>query len=301
MSSNLNKNISVPWCLYLRTFYDVPKQHRIVLAFTASMLSVTSITSNSLLIYSLYRTHLYKTISTKFVIAMNISDLLTGILVLPLLLNDFLKNIENEYCVNISIIYASQYLGCILGYFSSFMLFTVAGDRYLHVTRLNLYSTYMNDFKMKVIIAGSLLLANIVALFRHFIPSFKLQLVLNAIGVSLLICSYYFYYTLIRCVNRHSVKSRVNISRAQRLDISMAKTVKLLISFAAITYIPYFVTSSIRAYYKHEKRLNPGIHLDLAVLWSYMIFLSNGSLNSILYGYIKQIRESIHFQMLSRT
>ena len=292
MGAELNNNISLADCLSMVSF-DVPENQRIILSFITSVFSLPTIGSNVLLIYSLYKTRLYKTITNKFVIAMNISDLLTGILVLPLLLAHFLTNMKNVHCfatpVTTGIVYSLQYFGYTLSYFSGFMLLTIAGDRYLHITRLLLYKSYMNHFKMKTIITASFLLSNIVALFMHFIPSFYLLLVLSLANILLMTVAYFFYYSLLRRIHNHAASSKITMNAAQKLDISMAKTVKLLIGVISIIYMPYTVTSNIRAYYIYEERTNPGLYWDLAVLWSYMIVFSNAIVNSVLYGYTNKI------------
>ena len=153
------------------------------------------------------------------------------------------------------------------------------------MTRLNSYNSYMNYSKMKIIIIGSLLLSNIVAIFLHFIQSFYLNLILSLLHVPSMICTYYIYHTLIRRLRHHAQRSRVKNTTAQTLDISMAKTVKLLVAVMAIVYTPHAITSVVRTYYIYKKRTHPGLYLNLATIWSYMFLLSNSSINSVIYGY----------------
>ena len=71
----------------------------------------------------------------------------------------------------------------------------------------------------------------------------------------------------------------------------MAKTVNPLIGFSLLACMPNPIIGTVWAFHIYEKRTNPGIYLDLALLWSYMIDLSNGSVNSVVYRYTnRQVR-----------
>ena len=126
MNSISNNNASPPLCIPL--VYSLPQKHVIIFIAIVSMLGVFTTISNTLLIYSLYKTRIYKTITTKFVIAMSLSDLLSAILVMPLLFIELLTTMKTKQCVTGHTLYALNYLGYTFGYFSGFMLFTIAGD-----------------------------------------------------------------------------------------------------------------------------------------------------------------------------
>ena len=197
--------------------YDVPKKHRIILAFITSLLCVLTICSNLLLIYSLYKTRLYRTITNKLVIAMSLSDLLTGSLVLPLFVVYYLVNVGNEYCVArcTDIFYAFQYLSNTLGNFSCFMMLIIACDRYFHMAMLNFYNIYMDHFKIKIIITACILLSNISPLFMHFTPSFYLQMITNVTAA--LFFTITFFFTRIYLKN-YAVMQPATYHMASELD-----------------------------------------------------------------------------------
>ena len=119
---------------------DKPHSHLLVWAVLTSILSLLTILANSALIYSLYKAQQLTTITNKFILIMNILDLCTGIFVLPLIdvmicLKDTLRNCNFELFV--------QYVALTFGYFSFFMLMCISTDRYVHVTKLNKYSQFM--------------------------------------------------------------------------------------------------------------------------------------------------------------
>ena len=192
MNSSLNNRTVSPVCTALMSLHEI---HIIILTSFVSVLCILTVSSNTVLIYSLYKTQLHKNFTTKFVIATNLSDLLTRILVLPLWLIQLLAKMKNDQFATKGMYDALHYLGYTLGYFSGFMLFAIARDRYLHMTTLNSYNSYMNYFKMKIIITSSLVLSIIIALVSHLNPSFYLHLILNGLHAAAMICAYYFYYT----------------------------------------------------------------------------------------------------------
>ena len=216
MDPKFSNNISSNLCISMAS-YDVPKKHRIILAFITSLLCVLTICSNLLLIYSLYKTRLYRTITNKLVIAMSLSDLLTGSLVLPLFMVYYLVNVGNEYCVArcTDIFYAFQYLSNTLGNFSCFMMLIIACDRYFHMAMLNFYNIYMDHFKIKIIITACILLSNISPLFMHFTPSFYLQMITNVTAA--LFFTITFFFTRIYLKN-YAVMQPATYHMASELD-----------------------------------------------------------------------------------
>ena len=190
---NISKDINNDArCISLVSFDSkIPKG---VIPFIIIAFSILIVCTNLILMYSLYKTDEYKTITNKFVFSMCVSDFLTGMLVLPLLLFNVLAHPKDHHCI---LIQAVQYSGYTFLYFSVFMLLSIAGDRYLHVTKLNLYNRSMSHFKMKVIIVVSILLSNTLALFTLIFASFYYHLIQNTFNVTVILSTYYFYYILL--------------------------------------------------------------------------------------------------------
>ena len=99
-----------------------------------------NVIGNSLLIYALIKTGQTKTISLKFIIIMSVSDLIIGIVGLPLL-SLMLWDKYHSYCLLKIITQCTMF---ILNPFSFTMVVLIALDRYLHMTCLTQYQSLMN-------------------------------------------------------------------------------------------------------------------------------------------------------------
>ena len=270
---------------------DMPQSHLILWAVVTSILSPITILSNSALIYGLFKTQQLTTITNKFILIMNISDLCTGILVLPLIvvmicLKDTLQTCNFELFV--------QYIALLFAYFSFFMLMCISTDRYIHVTKLNKYNQFMNTHRMKVATVLSFISSLLIAYLPISFPTFWLQLTLclsDLSGVSLM----FFLYSLVfrkLAIHTENFKRMLeelgtseSTSRETRKEVSATKTIRFVLGALLVLYLPYNVCSVVWTYYKYDRKVNPPFFVNLFTYWSYVIVFSNAAINAIIFGY----------------
>ena len=289
-NSDITNGSSIKICMSLASIV-IPWNYHVLFAISYVLLSIVTIFSNTILIYTLYKTKQFNTISNKLILVMNISDLCAGVLALPTLsathvIHDFHRRCESEKLAN--------FLAALFGYFSFLMLCCISLDRYFQVTKLNRYNSYVNEFRMKIVILSFIAVSFSTSLKLLLNPSFRQKVItasLGLFGLSFVILMYMFLLKRLR--NHAAAQSNNTIgeisTRAKRnsgSQLSAAKTIQFLLIYLAITYIPHFAISSWWAYYKYWKKTEPGFYLSVIYTCTSFLALFNASGNSwiIIYG-----------------
>ena len=267
----------------------MPKAHLFVWASLLAVLSPVTIVSNLALIYALQKTKQLASITNKLVCIMSISDLCTGLFVLPgitamIALKDKLRNCTFELTM--------QYMAFVLAYFSFFILMSVSLDRYLHVTKPYRYKQLVNEFRMKVLVAAAFLVSCTVAAISITYPSFVIQVILNVTDISCVILVFILYVFVFKKISKHKENIRKfmrengakKAKRAACREISATKTIRLLLITLFALYLPYNFSSAAWAYYKFKLVTEPGLGLDVVEYISYAIVFANASANAIIFG-----------------
>ena len=270
---------------------DMPKPHLITWAVLSAVLSPITIVSNAALIYGLYETQQLISITNQFILVMNVSDLCTGIFVLPLIVVMISTKDRFRSCV---FELAMQYLAFVLAYFSFFMLMCISLDRYIHVTKLNKYNQFMNPFRMKIIVVISMVVSLVIASISISFPSLPLQVLLNLSDLAGVLLMFFLYSLVFRKIAIHAEKFKrmleeqgtdLAIGRETRREMSATKTIRFVLGALLVLYLPYNICSAAWTYYKFGKRVSPPLALDIAAYWSYTIVFSNAAINAIILGY----------------
>ena len=285
---------------------DMPQSHLILWAVVTSILSLVTILANSALIYCLYKTQQLNTITNKFILLMSISDLCTGLFFLPLIvvmicLKDTLQSCNFELFV--------QFIGLLFAYFSFSMLMCISTDRYLHVTKLNKYSQFMNARRMKIATVLSFIFSVLIAYIHTSFQTFWLQLtqcLLDLIGVSLM----FFLYTLIfRKLAIHTdtfnrMRERLGTSESTSLErkkeFSATKTLCFVLGALLALYAPYYMCSSAWIYYRFNRKVNPPLILTFMTCLSYLLVLSNAAINAIIFCHGNSVIRGLIFNKFRR-
>ena len=198
------------FCMSLASI-ELNRLQHLLLAVAYALLSVVTIASNLTLILSLQRTGQLNTISNKFILIMNISDLCLGIITFPTLMIIFTVKDRFQSCPFEK---ASTYSVLLFAYFSFLMLTCISLDRYLRITKMNRYILYMNNLRMKIMILSSFALANAIAVISLVHPSFEQQIVSVFIGLSFMTFLIVVYVFLLRKLRSH-IKGMPNIQMFQ--------------------------------------------------------------------------------------
>ena len=267
-------------------------------AVVYALLSVIIIASNTILIYTLHKTKQLNSISSKLILVMNVSDLCLGVIGLPAQICHHMLRHNLKNCVLSKFI---TYWNLAFGYVSVIMLSCISIDRYFHVTKLNRYHIFMNNFRMKIMIILSIIVANIVAYTSLLHPSFIQQVISVAAGSSGLIFTIILYAVLIRRLQNHVDSQVVTISinddsnepqGTRRKQLSAIRTIQFLLVYLAVTYIPYLILSCWWTYKKFLMNIEPGFYVSVIYECSVIFAFCNACGNSwiIIYGNSKSRR-----------
>eukprot|EP00794_Sanderia_malayensis_P011140 gene11140-12312_t len=271
---------------------DIPKVHLNTWATLTAILSPLTFACNATLIYSLFKTKQLNSITNKFILLMSISDLCTSVFVFPLMV--VMIVLKNDYR-NCQFELAVKYLAMIFGYFSFFMLCSVSVDRYVHVTKLNRYNRFMNDFRMKLMVAVSIIMSVTIGAISVYGPSLlSLQLtlhIINIISITFVFSVYMHVFCRIRMhiENFKQVisegKSAPSANREAKREFCAIKTIRALLGTVIILYSPYNIVSPIFVYYQFHKGVTPPPSVSIATYIAYTIVLSNPAINAIIYSF----------------
>ena len=266
---------------------NVTDGHLMTWCAMSFIIAITIVVANTMLIYGLYKTNQLGTITNKLILVMSISDLCLGLLVQPLMIVLILTNSIRSNC---AFTMATQYFSFLFAYLSFFMLIAVAGDRYLHITKLNRYNSFVNEFRMKLVVGISFITSVITGLIPLLVPSFYLQVILNTTDATGIIVMFILYSLLLRKVRIHAVtiQEETKEFKRERLtsrDDSLSKTVRVLFVAMFLLYGPYNITSAVWTYYRFNQTVDPGFSLHVAAYWGYIIVFSNASINAVIFGY----------------
>ena len=261
------------------------------LAILYGNLSMITILSNTLLIYTLCKTKQLDTISNRLMLVMNVSDLCLGFVGFPTLAawhskRDILTSCIFDKAVTCILILFSK--------FSIFMLFCISIDRYFRVTKMNRYNLFMNEFRMRMMIFSSFILASLLALMAVLCASFSQHIAALSVGISFILSAIVVYVYLLRKLRIHikqfqngnGANSGSESRETTRNQLSATKTIQLLLLYLIITYTPYHITSCLWTYYKFHRKAEPNYHFSIFYAWSSFLVLLNASGNSwiIIYG-----------------
>ena len=304
-------NQTIPFCPSIWPL-DVPRKHTLTFAVSQAICFPITIATNTILIYSLYKTGQLGTITNKFVLMMNLSDLCMGLIGQPLIVTVFFIKETFRSCILEKV---TEYIVFTSANFSWFMLICISIDRYLLIIKLKRYSRFMNSLRMKILVLISLTIANCLAVILLLAPSFEIQVLFNVANLTTMILVSLLYWYIMRKLTIHNMKlktltrqssgqdpSRVSGERPTQMrngqeqkggeanlaandannQSSTMKTIKLLIIAIFVLYGPYNIASTYWTYYKFGQKVNPSVNLSIFVMWSYTIVLSNASLNACI-------------------
>ena len=287
--------------------------HHLSLGIGFAILSIATIFSNSVLIYTLQKTRQLNTISNKLTLLMNISDLCQGLITFPISAFMNLRRGTFKSCTTEK---AFTYLSLHFVYYSGFMLLFIAIDRYFRVTKLNRYNLYMNNVRMKIMVIVGFIVSGINAALSTLNPSFPGQVAAVIFGLVLMIFGMVVYIILLRRLQSHVKRREIivmsravsNIRPEPRVpgvevphvntaacdkpqedkmgQLSAVNTIKFLLIYVVVIYTPYQIMSCFWTYYRFLKKTEPGAYVNIAYVWSGYLAMFNASGNSWIILYV---------------
>ena len=260
-------------------------------------ISPVVIAFNILLIVAMVKTKDLQSFTSRYVICLCVSDIGMGAIVLPLLCCMLFVEDLRKSCLFQRVVQCIAYS---LGYTSFFLLVAIGVDRYLLIKKLTQYNLVMSNFRWRLIVGSiavisiSLSVVTVTAYSFHLHAAFILANIVCIGGIYLLYVKLLFRVdrqsTVVKRTTTKSLAPTVSTSmknRKRKRDISVARTVRLLLGAIFILYMPYNVISLVWTYYRFQRKATPIPSLSVAVFWSYILMFMNGIANVLIYGHGK--------------
>ena len=255
-----------------------------------------TVTSNCLLISALRKTNQLKSYSNQLITVMSSCDLILGLifqsaLVVMFFTKKHLMTCNSILAINAMVLFLTQT--------SALLLLLISIDRYLQVTKLNRYNSYMNQTRLKtctgICIFVSALLVCIVILHRSFVT----RALIDSVNFTLLWSMIILYSSILQKLQKHLnnrndtravAGENANIASTQqsqtdprftsRSHLTVIKTLRVLQVTMLLLYTPFLVASMLWNYYLLHLKVAPSIKLNEALNWSQFFLECNAWVNA---------------------
>ena len=243
------------------------------------LIGILNVLGNAALIWALRKTQQTKSLSFQFILIMSTSDIIIGINGLVFLT---LVSIE-PYQSNCWLKFTVQFTLNACNYFSIFMIFLIALDRYLHMKLLERYLVIVTKKKGYMLI-GFLLILAIVSSAMFILPMSKLtmsvlQMVFFAVSIVFL-ASIIFLYHKSLCILRKKASqiSRSTITQSRALGRA-GKSISICVLCLILPIVVVLMLEGVDA---HLNLFNTSV-LAPVVWLAFITLLGNGFCSSVIF------------------
>ena len=250
------------------------------------MVAVLTLILNPLLIYSLFKTKQTHTNTFRFIIAMSISDVLLGAIVMPASAITISIRENHKNCF---LDQATQFGFYLFAYFSFFMLMSITFDRLYQLKRLRNSPKSFSPRQLAVLFVCCVVSTVFISYFGVASISFQYQIALvtgNFCLITPLLASYACLLHKVRIHNMVVTKNLANCNFkgrvSARIDTNTSKIVWVLLATLIITYTPFNVITPWLSYVKFEKKEIPNTGLSTATMWAYILYFVHTVINAII-------------------
>ena len=267
-------------CLsFIKGLHDVRQSIITLIQVYNVLIGVLNTTGNSILIWGLRRTRQTKTISFHFIIAMSVSDLTIGVIGLTFMTLVSMEPYQNYCWLKLAIQFALN----TCNYFSVFMVFLIAVDRYLHMKYLEQYSAKFSKKRghlLIVLLFGvALLVSTLFTLpFSSSIHGF-MEMVFFSMSILFLVSIIILYQKALRAMRiaaNKITKSLINHSRTLgRAGRRISICVLVLIAPIVIILLLHGINSQLNLF--NSSNLIP------FTWFAFITFLGNGFCSSVIF------------------
>lgn len=278
---------------------------------------IVNLTINAFLVYALWKLDLARKTSYKFILCMCIGDGCVGLLTQPSLTALLLLRDARHKCVYEITAHSFQTTFC---QFSVLMILVITLDRFLHMTFLTRYSSYMTKRRGFFLIASSIMITMIIVILNIigsvYDHHFTIHLAVIAINTIIFIVIFVIYsktYVTIRSRVFDSHLSRINFPAPTAASFvtrpkSEVKSSKNVIQYhhnfgkamvfvlvaIVICYLPYFSVLTYVSHSRFKSRVNIP-HRDwktVSLWWTMQLVYINSTINAfIVIASSKQLRK----------
>ncbi|XP_065066211.1 5-hydroxytryptamine receptor 2A-like [Rhopilema esculentum] len=259
-----------------------------------------NIASNALLIFAMYKSKQIRTHSNKFLLIMTISDLCTGIFVMPGLGIFWIAG-KQRSCLEVQIM---EFLMMFFAYMSILMIVCISVDRYFHVTKQVRYQAWMNRFRFSLIVAAFLGVGFVMAMLSISLSSFYLVVAMVIFKLLQVLCLIIFNTRTLRILERHQRTTVLRLQNGSQIANGMQivpneklraiRTIRLVLAAVLACYLPVNIATIAWTYFKFNLHIKPGFTLTVLYEWTKPIMFSVTFLNSlIIFQGNKKIRRTL--------
>ena len=267
-------------CLsFLESLYSIPTAVATLIRIYNIIINILSILGNTILIWALRRTRQTKTISFQFIIVMSASDLISAILSMTLLTMISFRHYQKYCWLTLSV----QAILNACNYFSAFMIFFIALDRYLHMKYLEQYSRKFTKRRGHLLIVIFLVLALFCSNF--FIlphPPFVYSILVTiyfAICMLFLISVIILYRKALATLRRKAHLVTISIINKNRALGKAANRISLCIIALAG---PIIILQILDGVNMQLSFIDQSV-IAVCIWFAYITFLGNGFCSSIIF------------------
>ena len=243
------------------------------------LIGVLNITGNAILIWALRRTGQTKTISFQFIAIMSASDLTIGVIAIVLMTLLSLDPYQNYCWLKVTTVAVSSTFNS----FSSFMIFLIALDRYLHMKYLERYSIKFTKKRGYLLVIMSFALALLISI-SLFLTLSQLaystfQMVIVSTAILTLISVIILYHRALQVLRRkaHLITSSI-ISQNRALGRA-AKRVSICFLILTGPIILYHILDIAVGH----KAIKDSWGLSSFSWLAYITYLGNGFCSSVIF------------------
>ena len=253
--------------------------------------SLVAVTGNALVIVTLCNSQILRTRSNIFLLYLSTLDMTVGLTVQQII---WIVVIAGQLCISLLII---AFLGGVLCGASFNLLAIISYDRYLNLSKLKNYSSYMTSRKSKVLVSVALVFPALAGCFIFHKDTERLFYFLGGLGslVPMVTISFCHYKSW------EIVKSsrKTASTRNKRTDKQwwVAKAMGLIVLFCIVSGFPYFIYEFfkwIRQFIENNRERNDCREYVEIGYFCLLCEYANSSINSFLYCFRnKAIRQGM--------
>ena len=268
--------------------YDVrvPKLLIWVYLIFNTILCLLIIAINSILIHAIRKLGKQKKVSFQFILCMNVSDILIGIIQLLLQLSILLPQPESldakTMCAQFAIYFVSQMSG------GSTILLGI--DRFVHMKYLTRYNELMTKRRANMMIAASIVINFITSTLLTVSSAHKFFFYYNIIlfpsYVIAMVCLFIIYLRAylsvkqrVKSIGLHTMRKPTG-NRASNPEHKFVKMMLLILTCLFICYLPSVILGMVQTILLRHGPLSD--YMKYAVICSYTIAYVNSMVNAIL-------------------
>lgn len=274
-------------------YHDVHSGHSILehldedwkILFSAlyALISIFGSIANFVVLWTLYKFHVLHTKSNKLLAALALTDLLTAMIVAPMIV----VQLQNNNSSVLNRIYQTRtFLSTVLLLASDYITAFISFDRCLHIIKLTEYN--MENKTLYFVLTLCWLFPVLTSL---LIPAGLGQLfvyVVNGEVLVILLILALFYTTLLITLHRYTSQNESILNDSYIRDQTRtAKTIVIIVTLYIFMRVPILVSFFVIMVHPHNLDFNTEFYIIC-----YMLCISNSLMNPVIYGY-RTLREYI--------